>query len=124
MKIEHFGGAVEIADVAALDGVLDARYGDDANEYWLYGEAEFPCLAICVRGSSAYLHFFPQADHPGFASRGEDTTDRAAIFFTNTPTETMEVSSHAVVPIDRARAAAQEFFRLGSLPCSLRWTEL
>jgi len=124
MKIEHFGGAREIADGAALDGVLAARYGDDANEYWLYGAASYPCLAICVRGSSAYLHFFPEENHPGFASLGEGTAEGISRFFSNAPTETIEVPANAVVPFEAARTAAQEFFRSGSLPRSLRWTEL
>ena len=87
LKVEHFGGAVEVDDSAALDRVLDARYGNDVNEYWLGGEEKYPCLAIQVRGSVACLHFFPRDGHPGFLSVGDETAAGIETFYTNTPTE-------------------------------------
>jgi hypothetical protein len=124
LKVEHFGGAEEVTDSAALDVVLSKRYGNDVNEFWLGGEEKYPCLAIQVRGSRACLHFFPRDGHPGYLSVGDGAATGSETFYTNTPTEESYIAANAVVPFDQAREAAHEYLRTGSMPSSVRWTEL
>lgn len=124
MKVEHFGGAVDVADSTALDRVLDARYGNEVNEFIMGGQETYPYLSILVRGSAAYLHFFPAEGHPGFASVGNASAQGDETFYVNTPTEEIWVAASAVVPFDRAREAAQEYLRTGTMPRTVRWLEL
>lgn len=124
MKIEHFGGLLEVETVAALDKVLDLRYGNRANEYLICGKDRYPLLCVQVRGAVACLHFFPEEGHPGFLSVGEGAAAGLETFYTNTPTEEIEVAADAVVSFDQAREAAREFFRSHVIPRSIRWVEL
>lgn len=124
MNVEHFGGEVDVTDAAALDDILGLRFCDGVNEYWLCGEGRYPLLAILVRGAVACLHFFPAEGHPGFVSVGDGAPGGKRVFYTNTPTEEIEVDSSAVVPFDQARQAAHAFFRSRVIPGSVHWDEL
>jgi hypothetical protein len=124
VKVEHFGGSVEVADSAALDAVLGERHGDDANEYFLCGAEPYPLLALLVHGSVACLHYFPREDHPGFLSVGGGVAGEGRAFYTNKPTEVIEVPGDAVVSFEQARDAARDFLRDGVIPSSVRWIEL
>ena len=124
MRVEHFGGTDQIRDAAGLCELLKKRYGDDVNEFFISGEDLYPLLSILVRGSVACLHFFPQADHPGFISVGAKKRDGVLVFYTNTPTEEIEVDARAGIPFEQAQTAAKEFLELGSMPAFVQWKEL
>ena len=124
MKVEHFGGAAEVTDRSALDSLLSARYGNDVNEYLLGGEETYPYLMILVRGSVAYLHFFPAEGHAGFQSLGDGGAAGTEAFYTNKPTEPIWVPADAVVPFEQAREAAHEYLHSGLIPSSVRWRAL
>jgi hypothetical protein len=127
IRIEHFGGADEVSTLPSLDRVLSARYGQDANEFWLFGEPKHPSLSILVRGKLASLTYFPDEAHPGFTSEGNVPAldpDGDSIFYTNTPREEIEISNAAVVTVESALKAAHDFFLDRGLPSSLEWDEL
>lgn len=124
MKIEHFGGSVTVGDDAVLDEILAARYGDGGNEFWLSWSERYPLLSIMVRGAVACLHYFPNQYHPGFISVGVGQARGAVTFFTNTPTEEIEVAGDSVVPFRLAEKAAHEFLHSMALPTSIQWLEL
>ncbi len=46
------------------------------------------------------------------------------MFYTNTPTEEVEVVNEAVVPLDAALRAVREFFASQEIPRSVEWAEL
>jgi len=124
MMVEHFGGQAAANASSDLD-LLDLRYGPSrANEFHLSHEARFPMLAILVRDRLANLHYFPDATHAGFVSIGEEDKPGSVVFFTNTPTEEIEVSASSVVPFELAREAATQFMSSPMLPPCVRWTEL
>lgn len=125
MKVSHFGGEVDCQTMKELDALLNIRYGTGANEYWIPREG-YPCLAIMVNHDFAFLAFYPEDGHPGFQSVGEDTTldqKETSIFYTNTPTEEIEVWNEFVVPFSKAHEAAMEFFTALSLPVCVEWSE-
>lgn len=124
MNVEHFGGSVECTDGLLLDGILDVRFGDEANEYLLSHEERYPLLTIQVRGDIACLHFFLGEDHAGFISVGDRKRRDLVTLNTNTPSETIEIAGSFVVTLHRARAAAHEFLRSASRPTSIDWEEL
>jgi hypothetical protein len=123
MKVEHFGGSVEVTGVADLDDVLSARYGDSANEYLMCAEKRYPLLSVQVRGARACLHFFPHEDHPGFLSVADGAGEGVETFYTNTPTEEIQVATDAIIPFDQAKSAAHEFLHSRSISSSVQWTE-
>jgi hypothetical protein len=107
-----------------LDAVLALRFGDDSNEFWMFGDEPFPALAVQVKGALACLHFFPKQSHPGFLSMGDGISADPETFFTNTPIEEIQVPADAVVPFELARRAAMEFLGTHVIPPSVRWNDL
>ena len=127
MKISHFGGVVECKTIEELKNVLNMRYGDEVNEFWISGEEENPCLAILVNKGYATLTYFPEDGHMGFQSVGMDTdleADGISVFYTNTPEEEMEINNDAIIPFSKALGAIIEFFETMHLPKSIEWVEM
>src|SRR5689334_2287012 len=108
MYVEHFGGLVEVLDDGALEKIMSARFGDDANEFFLFPAPRYPLLAVLSRADSACVHYFPTQEHPGFVSMGNEEGSAVA-FYTNTPSERMEVAAEHVIPFSRALEAAKQF---------------
>ena len=127
MKVSHFGGIVDCETINSMLSILNLRYGKGVNEFWIYGEDRFPCLAILVNNDYANLTYFPEDGHPGFQSIAMDTDlnmKDISIFYTNTPDEEIEIDNDAIVPFSRAVEATKEFFTSLSLPTCLKWLEL
>ena len=126
MKIEHFGGIVDVSDGATIDGVLSQRFGDGWNEYLVSGDTRFPYLAVLVGVRGACIHYFPEEGHPGFRSVvAQSVGDELVEFRTNRITEPIEVPSDAVVPVAAARAVVAEFLQEPDvLPDCVDWLEL
>jgi hypothetical protein len=127
MKVSHFGGTAECKTIEDLRKVLNMRYGDGVNEFWISGEENNPCLAVLVNKDYANLTYFPKVGHMGFQSVGMGTSlvsDGISIFYTNTPEEEIEIGNDAVVPFFKALEAVEEFFETTALPESIEWFEL
>ena len=127
MIIEHFGGRDECKTIEDLERILKMRYGNAVNEYWIYGEDTFPCLAVLVKDNCASLTYFPNDNHAGFCSITMDDNvdnDGTTIFYVNTPTEEIEVDNGCIVPFANALEAVKEFFVSLSKPSCLEWVEL
>ena len=78
-------------------------------------------------GELTYLHYFPNEDHPGFASVGELKNLRPggeSTFLLETLTYSLQVLNEYVVLFSEALEAAQEFAKSPALPKSLQWDEL
>jgi hypothetical protein len=129
MIIEHFGGEVKCNTIEELGSVLQMRYGDGVNEYWIYisDETRNPCLAVLVKDNYANLTYFPEDGHPGFQSVGKDTgldSEVIVMFNCNSPGEEMEISADYVVPFSVAIQAVKEFFAAQIMSKCLEWDEL
>lgn len=129
MRIKHFGGIEIVSTLSEFESILNLRYGENANEFWITKNEieENPCLAILVKDNYANVTFFPNYDHMGFQSLSPDDSekdDEYMVFYTNTPEEEIEVSTSMVVAWDSALEAAKEFFTTLVKPTCLEWEEL
>lgn len=124
MKISHFGGIVECKTIEDLGNVLNMRYGDGVNEFWISGKEDDPCLAVLVNKDHANITYFSEDGDIGLQSAGMDTNldpNGMTIFYTNTPDEEIEVSNSAVIPFSKAIGVIKEFFETMDLPKSIEW---
>ena len=98
-KITHFGGTVDCTTTVELKNILNTRYGENSNNFWIAGNEKYPLLSILVK---------------------DDFTD----FYVNTPTEIVSVENNFVIPFSTAPKAAEEFFLTLSKPSCIGWFEL
>ena len=127
IKIEHFGGMVECNSVEEARLVLEKRYGNGVNEFWISGENNYPYLGLLVNNELASLGYFSSNDGSIFSSVGTDTEldlGQMTVFYTNTPTEEIGVSNNMVIPIYMALMAVNEFLNTYELPVCIEWFEL
>jgi Immunity protein Imm1 len=120
-----------IFDASSKDGVeeiLLKRYTKDVNAFWLYHEPrKKPLLLILVKNQLANVHYFPDEEHPGFASVGDMPSLPAngfTLFYMRSPKEEEYISNDLIVPFADALAAAKEFLANTALPPSIEWFEL
>jgi hypothetical protein len=128
MKVEDYHTAWNITKPADIEVALSKRHGAGRNAFWLsHGSNEFPAINIMVNGDLAYVHYFPEAHHPGFASVGTVPSlksGRDTDFFLSNSNEPLGIMNEAVVCFSDALKAAQEFAIFPALPKSIQWSEL
>jgi hypothetical protein len=129
MIVEHFGGTVECENINKFNAVLNKRYGAGVNEFWLSGEAKFPCIAILINGEFAHVTFFPEDGHPGFHSINTENPklDETKVFYVNTVNEEIEINGDlnaGIISTGKAMEIANEFFMTLSMPKCAEWFEL
>jgi hypothetical protein len=129
MNVDHDGGSANVADLAALDAVLNVRNPEGFNGFFIYGSDKYPTLAILVREDIAHVTFFPGNDHPGHVAIGNLDHDRLARFMEGDSVifwavENFWIAPEHVIPFENARRAAHDFFASQTLSPSLDWFEL
>jgi len=126
MRIAHFGGVCFCHTLEDLISILQVRFNDSVNEFWIMDdEADNPCLAILVNKDIANVTFFPFAGHPGLQSQGDAISEEGfSVFYTNTPEEEIEVSNDLVISFEQAEQAAEEFFLTNNKPACINWLDL
>jgi hypothetical protein len=127
MKISHFGGIAKCKTIEAVNAVLNKRYGNNANDFWISRDnSEYPILTLMVKDDCACVHYFPEDGNPGFVSIGSNVNlenDGATIFYV-TDEEEMSVANNLVIPIKLAMGAANEFFDSPEQPKCIKWFNL
>lgn len=126
MKIKHFGGNEYAKNISELLEILQKRYGNDVNEFWISDDTQDnPCLAILVNKELANLTYFPDEESLGFQSVGCQTNpnNEYCIFYTNTPEEEIEIGIDSIIPVNIAFEAAKQFFDNRKMPDNIEWTE-
>ena len=86
-------------------------------------EQRHPKLVIHTNADLAYVHYFPAERHPGFQAVGGGNADGKVTFWQEGQGEFC-MPSAVVVTIEKAYAAAADFFNSRSLPGCVEWTEL
>jgi hypothetical protein len=128
LTIEDLDGKHEASSLAEFQIVLEARYGPDANSFWISHDGEKnPVISLLVKGNLSCIHYFPYEGHPGFVSVGTvEGLDREG--FTTFRFETLEqeeeIWNHHVILASASMSAAKDFFISKELPKSIEWTEL
>jgi hypothetical protein len=117
----------DVTAPADIEAALRKRHGAGINSFWLgYEAGGFPALNILVKGNLAHVHYFPNEDHPGFASVAKlpvPRPDELRVFFIN-PTEEIDILNGEVIPFSDALKAAQEFAVSATMPKCIRWNSL
>ncbi len=126
MKIKHFSGTEYANNISEFSEILQKRYGDDVNEFWITNDTQDnPCLVILVNKEMANLTYFPDEESLGFQSVGRQTgqTNEYCIFYTNTPEEEIEISRDSIISVNKAFEAAKKFFYKCEMPDNIEWAE-
>src|SRR5215469_17125394 len=125
MKVTDFDiarieSAIDVTTRLEIESALSKRDDAGMNSFWLsHGTEEFPAINIMVNGDLAYVHYFPDDDHPGYGSagavpnlsRGGKTNS-----FMHSSDQPNPIRNDAVVPFSKALKVAQEFAVSKSLP--------
>jgi hypothetical protein len=127
MRVEDFETMREVATPPEVEAALSKRHGDGINSFWISHGAELrPAVNITVKGDLAYVHYFPNEDHPGYGSTaklpGPTPTETSVVFLS--PNEMIWVPNDEVVPFSEALRAAQEFAISKTRPKCIRWRSL
>ena len=126
MRIKHFGGTEYANNISEFSEILQKRYGNDVNEFWITNDTQDnPCLVILVNKEMANITYFPDGESLGFQSVGCQTgqTNEYCIFYTNTPEEGIEISRDSIISVNKAFEAAKKFFYKREMPDNIEWAE-
>ena len=128
MIIQDYHSTWNVTTPAEIEAALRKRRRAGVNSFWLgYVAGGFPAINILVKGDLAHVHYFPNEDHPGFASVAKLPVPRPnalRVFFIN-PTEEIDVLNGEVIPFSDALKAAQEFaVSATTMPKCIRWNSL
>jgi hypothetical protein len=128
MRIEDFDSDRDLTTPLEIEAALSKRHGAGINSFWLsQGGEKRPTINIMVNGDLAYVHYFPDDDHPGFASVGGlSKLSRGGIthFFPGLTAEPFDILNEAVVPFSSALKVAQEFAISSTMPRCIAWSSL
>jgi len=128
MKTEDFDSVQDLTTPLEIERALSKRHDSGINSFWLFhGAEERPAINIMVNGDLAYVHYFPDDDHPGYGSagavpnlsRGGKTNS-----FMHSSDQPNPIRNDAVVPFSKALKVAQEFAVSKSLPKCIPWRSL
>ena len=89
----------------------------------------YPYLTVLINGLYANVTLVPSEESAGFEAFSDDTKmdldpDGISIFYTNTPSEEIEISNDYVIPKNLAIQIAKEFVDNGNLSDCVEWDEL
>ncbi len=125
MRVEHFLGVDEVNNENEIKNVLSIRVNDQVNEFWIGMEEEpYPCLCVSVNGEKAHVQYFEEAGEPGIQAIGNDNSGEMCVFYTNTPTEKIEIEKQFVITINQAIDIVEFFYRTKELTNEVQWYEL
>lgn len=129
MKVIDFFGVQDVSSLDELRALLRRRSNAGCNAFWLsHGNAPYPTLSLLVKGDLATLNYIPRESDAGFRSLCSKHCARADATMTfatsETPADDIAVLNDAVVPLDAALEAANQFFLQNSLPKSVEWLRL
>lgn len=89
----------------------------------------FPYLTVLINGSYAYVYCVPNEVDAGLLAFSEDAEtdlepDGISIFYTNTPSEEIEIYNDYVIPKSLAVEIVKEFAETEKMSDCAEWEEL
>jgi len=103
---------------------------DGVNEFNIAQEnTTFPYLAVLINGIYAHVVCVPSEESAGLLAFSDDVEmdldpDGISVFYTNTPSEEIEIYNDYVIPKDLAFRIAEEFAETGRMSDCVEWDEL
>ena len=129
IKINHFGGKALCTTWDEVAQTLEQTV-DGVNEFYIAAEhTMFPYLAVLEKDDYAYVHCVPNETGGGLIAFSADTPtdlppDGISIFYTNTPTEEIEIYNDYVIPKTLAWNFVKDFVETGKMSSCVEWDEL
>lgn len=127
MFIKHFGGSEQVTNTEDLARILNKRYAEDVNEFWITKDNQNnPCLVILVNKNLANVTYFPNEESSGFQCIGNMhnlNQNEFSVFYTNTLEEEIEISNSAIITFDKAMKIALDFLENRDIFDSIEWFE-
>ena len=124
----NFKSGHDVSTRLEVVAALSKRDHAGMNSFWLsHGTEKFPAINMMVNGDLAYLLYFPDDDHPGYASVGNlPHLPRGGItnFFHDPGGEPFDILNEAVVPFSDAMKVAHEFAVSKQMPKCIPWNSL
>ncbi len=129
IEMHHFGGKNICATWDEVAQALEQTV-DGSNEFFIVAEhTMFPYLAVLVRGDYAHVICVPNEADGGLLAFSDDApTDLPpggiSVFYTNTPTEEIQICNDYVIPKSLAWAVVKDFVETGELSSRVQWDAL
>ncbi len=129
IKIHHFlGNSV----CTTMDDVLKAleQSVDGVNEFYIAEDnTMFPYLSVLINGAYAYVICVPNEEAAGLQAFSDDVEmdldpDGISVFYTNTPSEEIEIYNDYVIPKCLAVQIVKEFVETGKMANCVEWDGL
>ncbi len=127
--IYHFQGENVCASWDEVRETL-AQTVDGVNEFYIAQEhTVFPYLTVLVNGAYANVIYVPSEEAAGLQAFSEDAEmdldpDGISVFYTNTPSEEIEIYNDYVIPKALAVQIVKEFVETGRMADCAEWDEL
>ena len=128
-RINHFGGKALCTTWDEVAQTLEQTVGG-VNEFFIAAEhTMFPYLVVLLQGDYAYMHCVPNETDAGLVAFSDDIstdlpTDGISIFYTNAPTEEIEIYNDYVIPKTLAWTVVKDFVETGEMSSCVEWEEL
>lgn len=91
------------------------------DDIWIYGEEEYPCLAMLVNGDLACVHYFLNDQGDMWQSVGTCEEEVAFGVYNEAPGN---MPGECVISLDEAIACMNQFFDTLQRPDCIEWREL
>lgn len=129
MVIHHFLGE---SVCTTMDDVLKTleQSVDGVNEFFIVQEHTLhPYLAVLTNRSYAYVICVPTGEAAGLQAFSDDVEmdldpDGISVFYTNTPSEEIEIYNDYVIPKALAVQIVKEFVETGTMSKCVEWDEM
>lgn len=129
IKIHHFGGKGICTTWDEVAQALEQTV-DGVNEYYIAEDhTMYPYLAVLTNGLYAYVICVPDGEAAGLQAFSEDAEmyldpDGISVFYTNTPSEEIEIYNDYVIPKTLAVQVVKEFVETGMMSDCVEWEGL
>lgn len=120
MRIASCSGDFECCSWNELDNFIKKSSLNPLDDIWLYGTADYPCLAILLNGKDACVHYFLNDKGDMWQSVGYGDTDVAFLSHGNQ----LEMPADSVISLDKAIECAKQFYATLEKPNCIEWREL
>lgn len=114
-------GIKEIAQTADLDSYINACASLGSDDLWLYGTAEYPCLALLINEQTACIHYFASSAQC-YQSLNETGSYKTIEFYMEN--QELSLPGSAILPLSKAIECAKQFFLSQNKPSCIKWLKL
>ena len=128
-RINHFGGKALCTTWDEVAQTLEQTVGG-VNEFFIAEDhTMYPHLTVLINGSYAYVTCVPTEEAAGSQAFSENVEvdldpNGISIFYTNTPSEEIEIYNDYVIPKTLAIQVVKEFVETGKMSNCVEWEEL